>query len=49
MINLLKKQILFLLIVVSFSAHAVTLKKTIINLDAPWGMTWLNDNHLLIT
>ena len=49
MINLLKNPILFLLIVISFSTHAVTLKKTKINLDAPWGMTWLDDNHLLIT
>ena len=49
MINLLKKQILFLLIVVSFSAQAITLEKTEINLDSPWGMTWLDDNHLLIT
>ena len=49
MIDLLKKQILFLLIVLSFSAQAVTLEKTKINLDSPWGMTWLDDNHLLIT
>ena len=50
MMNLFKKQILlFIIFVISFSAHAITLEKTKINLDAPWGMAWLDDNHLLIT
>ena len=44
-----KKFLLFLTFVFSFSAHAITLEKTKINLDAPWGMTWLDENHLLIT
>jgi glucose/arabinose dehydrogenase len=50
MIDLLKKNfLLFLIFIFSFSAHAITLEKTKINLDAPWGMTWIDDNHLLIT
>jgi glucose/arabinose dehydrogenase len=50
MIDLLKKNfLLFLIFIFSFSAHAITLEKTKINLDAPWGMTWFDDNHLLIT
>jgi len=44
-----KKFLLFLTFVFSFSAHAITLEKTKINLDAPWGMTWLDEKHLLIT
>ena len=50
MTDLLKKKfLLFLTFIFSFSAQAVTLEKTKINLDAPWGMTWLDENHLLIT
>jgi len=48
--NLLKKQILlFIIYLISFSANAITLEKTKITLEAPWGMTWLDENHLLIT
>jgi len=31
------------------SAQALSLHKTSVILDAPWGMTWFNQNHLLIT
>ena len=48
--NLLKKQIfIFIIYLISFSANAITLEKTKITLEAPWGMTWLDENHLLIT
>ena len=30
-------------------ASGITLLKTPVNLDTPWGMTWLDDNNLLIT
>jgi quinoprotein glucose dehydrogenase len=50
MMNLLKKQIfIFIIYLISFSANAITLEKTKITLEAPWGMTWLDENHLLIT
>ena len=50
MMNLLKQQIIiFIIYLISFSANAFTLEKTKITLDAPWGMTWLDENHLLIT
>ena len=50
-INLFKK-IFFSFFSVFFiitSAQALSLQKTPVILDAPWGMTWLDDNHLLIT
>ena len=50
-INLFKK-IFFSFFSVFFiitSAQALSLQKTLVILDAPWGMTWLDDNHLLIT
>ena len=39
----------FCIFFINLPASAITLLETPVNLDAPWGMTWLNDNHLLIT
>ena len=33
----------------SLTAQALILEKTPVILNAPWGMTWLDDNQLLIT
>jgi glucose/arabinose dehydrogenase len=49
--NLFKKffySFLYILFI-STSAQALSLKKTSVILDAPWGMTWFDENHLLIT
>jgi len=49
--NLFKKFLLsfFSILFIVTSAQALSLQKTSVILDAPWGMTWLDDNHLLIT
>ena len=51
MINSLKKTFLTFFSISFFNIPALgtTLFETPVNLNAPWGMTWLNDNHLLIT
>ena len=40
---------LFFVFFLVTSTQALSLKKTSVILDAPWGMTWLDENHLLIT
>ena len=40
---------LFLIFFWSFSALSLTLEKTSVQLSYPWGMTWLDSTHLLIT
>ena len=49
--NLFKKFLFsfFSILFISTSALALSLHKTSVILDAPWGMTWLDENHLLIT
>tara|TARA_B100000609_G_scaffold189207_1_gene176009 strand:+ start:401 stop:1486 length:1086 start_codon:yes stop_codon:yes gene_type:complete len=49
--NLFKKFFysFFSIIFIGTSAQALSLHKTAVILDAPWGMTWLDENHLLIT
>ena len=49
--NLFKKffySFLYILFI-GTSAQALSLQKTSVILDAPWGMTWFDENHLLIT
>ena len=49
--NLFKKffySFLYILFI-STSVQALSLQKTSVILDAPWGMTWFDENHLLIT
>ena len=48
---LLKKLffIFFFIFFIDTYAQGLSLNKTSVVLDAPWGMTWLDDNHLLIT
>jgi len=40
---------LFLIFFWSFSAFSLTLEKINVQLSYPWGMTWLDSTHLLIT
>ena len=49
--NLFKKFLFsfFSILFIVTSAQALSLHKTSVILDAPWGMTWLDENHLLIT
>ena len=49
--NLFKKFLFsfFSILFIITSAQALSLQKTFVILDAPWGMTWLDENHLLIT
>jgi len=49
--NLYKKIFLsfFSTLFIVTSAQALSLQKTSVILDAPWGMTWFDENHLLIT
>ena len=50
MFTLKKKIFLFLLLLlVSFKTQALVLEKTPISLDAPWGLTWITTDKLLIT
>ena len=39
----------FSILFIITSAQALSLQKTSVILDAPWGMTWFDENHLLIT
>jgi len=39
----------FCIFFINIPASGITLLKTPVNLNAPWGMTWLDDNKLLIT
>jgi quinoprotein glucose dehydrogenase len=50
-INLFRKQkfISSFIIFLSLNAQAMVLEKTPIILDAPWGLTWIDSNQLLIT
>jgi glucose/arabinose dehydrogenase len=49
--NLFKKFLFsfFSILFISTSALALSLQKTPVILDAPWGITWLDENHLLVT
>jgi len=49
--NLFKKILFsfFSILFIVTSAQALSLQKTSVILDAPWGMTWFDENHLLIT
>ena len=49
--NLFKKFLFsfFSILFIGTSAQALSLQKTSVILDAPWGMTWFDENHLLIT
>ena len=49
--NLFKKFLFsfFSILFIVTSAQALSLQKTSVILDAPWGMTWFDENHLLIT
>ncbi len=49
--NLFKKFLFsfFSIIFIFTSAQALSLQKTPVILDAPWGITWLDENHILIT
>ena len=49
--NLYKKFLFsfFSVLCICASAQALSLHKTSVILDAPWGMTWFDENHLLIT
>jgi len=49
--NLFKKFLFsfFSILFIGTSAQALSLHKTSVILDAPWGMTWFDENHLLIT
>ena len=50
MFTLKKKISLFLLLLLfSFKTQALVLEKTPISLDAPWGLTWITNDKLLIT
>ena len=50
MFTLKKKISLFLLLLLfSFKTQALVLEKTPISLDAPWGLTWITTDKLLIT
>ena len=50
MFTLKKKISLFLLLILfSFKTQALVLEKTPISLDAPWGLTWITNDKLLIT
>ena len=39
----------FCIFFINISASGITLIETPVKLDAPWGMTWLDDNNILIT
>ena len=49
--NLFKKFLFsfFSILFIVTSVQALSLQKTSVILDAPWGMTWFDENHLLIT
>ena len=49
--NLFKKFLFsfFSILFIVTSAQALSLQKTSVILDAPWGMTWFDENRLLIT
>ena len=49
--NLYKKFLFsfFSVLCICASAQSLSLHKTSVILDAPWGMTWFDENHLLIT
>ena len=51
-INLSKKffiLIIYFLFFLNNYAYSLTLEKTSITLDNPWGMSWMDENNLLIT
>ena len=39
----------FCIIFINIPASGITLIETPLKLDAPWGMTWVDDNNILIT
>jgi len=51
MINSFKRFYLpfFCILFINVSASGLTLEKTSINLNSPWGISWQDDQHLLIT
>ena len=51
-INLSKKFFIFIIYFLFFlnnNAYSLTLEKTSVTLDNPWGMSWMDDNNLFIT
>ena len=51
-INLSKKFFIFIiyfLFSLNNYSYSLTLEKTSVTLDNPWGMSWMDDNNLLIT
>ena len=51
-INLSKNFFIFIIYFLFFLnnySYSLTLKKTSVTLDNPWGMSWMDDSNLLIT